>query len=221
MRRLGTVLVAFGVTGLAILLVAIVVLVVAIVPLLSAASDLERAREDAVALAGPAADALDATASSADHAGDSLNESETTARDAAGVAGQLGDAMGGLGFLSGSFTETATRAHALADDLNRTADALHQNRLDSLSAAAQLHALAGQLHDLEGQLVADGAAGPPSGIGGAGLVLVLILFDLLLVWLAAMALGAVWLGRRIRAGLLPWVTPLDTAPPLDATPPRG
>lgn len=213
MVRLGSVLIAFGVAGLAILVATVIALVLAVGPLAAAAADLDQARGNVAALVGPSADALEATAASADHAGQSLGQSETTARDAAAVTSQLADAMNGLAAFSGAFADTAARARSLSDDLTRTADAIHQNQLDSTTAATQLRALSTQLRDLQSRLAADQIA-TPGALDRLALPVAVGLGGLLLVWLAGLAFGAIWLGRRWRAGTAPW-GPEPPLPPRD------
>ena len=196
-RRLGSALVGFGVVGLALLGACIVAATLALAPLLSSAQALEQQRTAAADLIGPAADALDSTATSAEHAGTSLGQSVTAARDAATVTGQLADALGGLAAFSSAFSDTANNSRALSDDLSRTADSLAQNQTDSATAAAQLRDLADRLRQLGERL--GPASGPPTdNLAGIALPLTLGLVVLVLVWLAAIAVASIWLGRRLR-----------------------
>jgi hypothetical protein len=216
MARLGNVLIGFGVAGLAILVGTVIALLLAVGPLAAAAADLDAARGNVAALVGPSADALEATATSAEHAGQSLGQSETTARDAASVTSQLADAMSGLAAFSSAFADTAARARSLADDLNRTADAIHQNELDTATAATQLRTLSTQLRDLQSRLGADQIA-TPSQLDRLALPVAVGLGGLLLIWLGGLAVGAIWLGRQLRAGRLPWPLPVALPPTLPAT----
>jgi len=201
-ERKGAALITFGIVGLILLGACLVAVVVSMVPLMNGAAALEEQRTAAVQLLGPAADALEATATSAEHAGASLGTSVAAARDAASVTGQLADAMQGLAVFSSSFSDTANRSRALSDDLSRTADSLATNQTDSAATAAQLRTLADRLHQLAETLgSADGP--PPSALAGVAVPLALGLVVLILLWLAAIAVASIWLGRRMRAGPRP------------------
>ena len=197
--RRGAALVAFGVSGLVLLGACLAAVIAAVVPLASTAAALEQQRTEAVALIGPAASALEATASSADNAGTSLGSSVSAAREAAAVTGQLANALQGLAAFSSAFGDTATRSRALSDDLATTADALARNQLDSAATAASLRALADRLKQL-GQTLGAADSPPPSALAGVAIPLALLLTVLVLAWLAGIALAAIWLGRRLRAG---------------------
>jgi len=196
-ERLGRALVGFGVVGLVLLGACLIAVALSLAPLVTSAQALEQQRTAAADLIGPAADALDSTATSAEHAGSSLGQSVSAARDAASVTGQLADALGGLAAFSSAFADTASRSRALSDDLSRTADSLAQNQTDSATAAAQLRDLADRLRQLGERL---GPAGnpPTSNLAGIALPLTLGLVSLLLLWLAAIAVASIWLGRRLR-----------------------
>jgi hypothetical protein len=197
--RRGTALMAFGGVGLLLLGACLIAVVLSLVPLVNGAAALEQQRTDAVALIGPAADALEATATTAEHAGASLGTSVAAARDAASVTGQLADALQGLAAFSSAFGDTAARSRTLSEDLSTTANALAQNQLDSASTAAQLRTLADRLHDL-GETLGTAASPPPSAVAGVAVPLALGLVILLLLWLAVIAGACIWLGRRMRAG---------------------
>lgn len=196
--RRGTALVAFGVAGLVLLGACLAAVVAAVVPLADTAAVLEQQRTEAVALIGPAASALESTASSAENAGTSLGSSVAAAREAAVVTGQLADALQGLAAFSSAFGDTASRSRALSDDLATTANALAQNQLDSASTAASLRALADRLQQL-GRTLGAADSPPPSALADVAIPLALLLTALVLLWLAGVALAAIWLGRRLRA----------------------
>lgn len=202
-HRLGPALIGFGVVGLVLLGACLVAVALSLAPLVNSAQTLEQQRTAAAELIGPAADALDSTASSAEHAGTSLGQSVGAARDAASVTGQLADALEGLAAFSSAFGDTASRSRALSDDLSRTADSLAQNQTDSATAAAQLRDLADRLRQLGERL--GSAGGPPTNnLAGVALPLTLGLVALVLLWLAAIAVASVWLGRRLRADRAYW-----------------
>jgi hypothetical protein len=196
-RRAGTALVTFGALGLVLLGACLLAVLVAFVPVANEAATLEQQRAAAMGLVGPAADALETTATSAENAGVSLSQSVAAARDAATVTGQLADALAGLGAFSPSFADTALRSRTLSDDLSRTADALDRDQGDTRTAAAQLRALADQLRRLEGDL-GPAEAPPATALDGIALPLATALVGLTLLWLAGLALGSIWLGRRLR-----------------------
>jgi hypothetical protein len=200
-RGTGWALIAFGGIGLAILALTAVVAASSLAPLAESAAALESQRAQALALLGPAADSLESAATSADHAGGSLVASESSARDAATVTGQLADALGSLAGFSSSFDEVARQSRSLSESLTRTADSLHQNQIDSASVGLSLHMLARQLTDLRISLggADTGSAAPStqSTPNGASAGLLIALATGLLLWLAAMAIGSMWLGRRI------------------------
>jgi hypothetical protein len=197
-RRTGTALVAFGVVGVVLLAACLVAVLVSLVPIVNGARELEQQRAAAVALIAPAADALEATAASAEHAGTSLALSASAARNAASVTSQLADAVAGLAAFSSAFSETADRSRALSDDLGRTADALGQNQIDSATAASQLRVLADRVRQLAERL-GSADAPPPNALAEVALPLAVTLVALVLAWLGAIALASVWLGRRLRA----------------------
>jgi hypothetical protein len=196
-RRAGTALVAFGGIGLVVLAACVVALLVALVPLANEAAMLEQQRASAVELIGPAADALETTATTAQNAGVSLGQSVAAARDAASVTGQLADALGGLSAFSSAFADTAARSRTLSDDLTRTATALSQNQADAATAASQLRSLADQLRQLSGS-VGGANASPASSLAGVALPLAIALVALALVWQGGIAVACIWLGRRLR-----------------------
>jgi hypothetical protein len=200
-ERVGAALIGFGVIGLLLLGACLLVVAVSLAPLLSGASALEDQRAAAADLVGPAADTLEATATSAEHAGTSLGQSVSAARDAASVTGQLADALEGLSAFSSAFADTATRSRALSDDLSRTADALAQNQTDSASAAAELHALADRVRQL-GERLGTAESPPTNNLARLALPLAMGLVALVLLWLAAIAVASIWLGRRLRGGAL-------------------
>jgi len=188
---------AFGVVGLVLLAVCLVAVAASVAPLLRGASALEEQRAAALELIGPAADSLESTANSAEHAGTSLGASVSAAREAAGVTGQLADALQGLAMFSSAFSDTATRSRSLSDDLARTADALAQNQTDSTTASTQLRSLADRLHQLEERL-GTAETPPTNSLAGIAVPLAIGLVALLLLWLAAIAAACTWLGWRLR-----------------------
>jgi cobalamin biosynthesis Mg chelatase CobN len=202
-RRLGRALVWFGSIGLVLLLLTSVAFALGVAPLASTAAGLEDQRDQLVALLDPAAASLDSAATSADHGVVSLVSSEASAREGAAVTSQLASAMEGLGVFSSSFAETAARSRALSENLMATATALHQNQVDSASVATNLRSLANQLKSLRTSVTAGSGSGAASSRSsgtsapGLGVPLLVGLAVALLLWLAALALGCIWIGRQL------------------------
>ena len=199
--RTGTALITFGVVGVVLLGACLIAVLVSLVPIMNGATQLEQQRVAAVELIAPAADALESTAASADGAGTSLAVSASAARNAASVTSQLADALGGLASFSSAFGDTADRSRALSDDLAKTADALARNETDSTTAAHELRVLADRVRQL-GEQLGSAESPAPSSLAGVALPLAIALVALVLGWLAAIAIASIWLGRRLRAGLL-------------------
>ena len=214
-RRLGAGLLAFGLSGLALVLAASVLVLGSLAAVNDAATGFERQRVEIVAMLGPAASALDNAATSATNASASLTETSEAAARASELTEQLAasfDDLAALGSfeifgarpfaaMAGQFAAVATTSRDLAADLDAAALAMGTNIADSAAVAADLRTLADQLERLRGSLGATpptpggvgGAAGSASlPVGAAGVVLVG-----LLVWLAIPALAAIWLGWRL------------------------
>lgn len=196
-RRVGSALVVFGVVGLILLAACLAAVAASVAPLLHGASALEQQRAAAVELIGPSADALESTADSAEHAGTSLGQSVGAAREAAGVTGQLADALQGLAAFSSAFADTANRSRSLSDDLSRTADALAQNQTDSATASSQLRSLADRLRQFA-QRLGTADSPPTDTLAGIAIPLAIGLVALLLVWLGVIAAACIWFGLRMR-----------------------
>jgi len=213
-RRRGAALIAFGAAGLAILLVLALVLIGPIRGLGAAAASIEGQRTRVVALLPAAREALDSAATAASNAGISLRSSGRSARDGSTLLEQLAAAMQGMSdasrvsifgnqpfaSLSDELAAVATQSRALATDLATTADSLDANVTDSETAAAQFRALGDQLERLRVELEPAGVAstGGSSGLGSFETQVTILTFVLLalLVWLAAPAIAAIWLGLR-------------------------
>ena len=135
-RRWGWGLVVFGGLGLAIVLSAAALLVGSLSALNAAATGFDRQREEILGMVGPASDALNRAADSADHAGASLQETSASARQGAALAARLAgsfDSLAALGSfevlgarpfgqVSGSFSDVAAESRSLSNDLTRSAD---------------------------------------------------------------------------------------------------
>jgi hypothetical protein len=209
-RRLGAGLLAFGVTGLALVAAAGALVLGSLSAVNDAATGFEKQRVEIVAMLGPAASALSHAATSASNAGASLTETSAAASQAAQLTTRLADSFEGLaalgsfeilgsrpfGGLSGQFTEVGVQARVLSTNLTTAAVAMNTNIADSQAVAADLRSLADQLERLRTSLATPGGASPaPSAalpIDAARIVLVG-----LLAWLAVPAIASLWLGWRL------------------------
>lgn len=214
-RRLGIGLVAFGASGLVLVLAAGALVLGSLAAVGDAASGFERQRAEAVAMLGPASQALDHAAASATNASASLTETSAAADQAATLTTRLADAFDGLASLSsfevlgtrpfgqvaGQFTAVAGDARALSLDLTSTAARMRANVADSEAVATDLRSLAVQLDRLRASL---GDATGSAGSGGsapssASLPVDAARFVLLglLAWFAIPAAVSLWLGWRL------------------------
>lgn len=214
-RRLGYGLLAFGLSGLVLLLAAAALVFGSLAAVDDAATGFERQRAELLAMLGPASSAMDRAATSATNAGASLTSSAEAADQAAVLTTRLASSFEGLASLSsfeifgsrpfaglaGEFTQVGADARTLSTDLTSTAAALRTNVADTFAVAADLRTLATQLDELESSLGArDGAAG--LGSASAALNAARIVLVGLLAWLAVPAVLCTWLGWRLssRAG---------------------
>jgi hypothetical protein len=209
-RRLGVGLLAFGISGLVLVVFAAVLVLGSLAAVDTAASGFERQRAELVAMIDPAASALSDAATSASDAGASLTTASEASRRAADLSGRLAtsfEGMAGLGSfdvfgarpfagVASQFTDVATESRTLSTDLTATADALAQNVADSTAVAVDLRNLADRLRQLETSTGVSGRgkadAGSSLPIGAARLVLLG-----LLAWLAIPAIVSIWLGWRL------------------------
>jgi hypothetical protein len=209
-RRFGAALLAFGITGLALVAAAGALVLGSLSAVNDAATGFEKQRLEIVSMLGPASSALSHAATSASNAGASLTETAAAANQAAQLTTRLAESFEGLaalgtfeilgarpfGQVSGQFAEVAIQARALSTDLTAAAAAMTTNIADSAAVAADLRLLAAQLDALEASLA------PPSGgttgtsaslpIDAARIVLLG-----LLAWLAVPAVASTWLGWRL------------------------
>ena len=206
-RRLGIGLVAFGASGLLLAVVAALLVLATLGAVGNAATGFEQQRAQLLSMIEPAASALTDAADSASHAGASITSASDASRRAADLTSRMAtsfDGLAGLGSLeilgtrpfsgfSSQFTDVAAQSRSLSTDLSSTADALTTNVADSLSVANDLRSLADRLRQLETTL------GPGSPVSSAGLpILAAQIVALgLLTWVAILALGTIWLGRRL------------------------
>ena len=213
-RRLGYGLLAFGLSGLVLLLAAAALVFGSLAAVDDAATGFERQRAELVAMLGPASSAMDSAAMSASNAGGSLTSSAAAADQAAVLTTRLASSFEGLAALSsfevfgsrpfaglaGEFTQVGGDARALSTDLTSTAAALRTNVADTAAVAADLRSLALQLDELEASLGAFDGAG--LGSATAALNAARIVLVGLLAWLAVPAVLCTWLGWRLTRATL-------------------
>jgi hypothetical protein len=207
-RRLGYGLVAFGASGLVLVVIAAALVLATLGAVGDAATAFERQRTQLLAMVEPAASALSDAADSASRAGASLTEASDASRRAADLTGRMAssfDSLAGLGSLdifgsrpfagfTSQFTDVAAQSRALASDLTSTADALTTNVADSEAVASDLRTLAGRLRQLETSVQGSGG---PGGSSGLPVALTQVVVIGLLAWFAAIALASIWLGLRL------------------------
>ena len=212
-RRLGFGLLAFGISGLLLVVLAAVLVLGSLAAVDTAASGFERQRAELVAMIDPAATAMSNAATSASNAGSSLTKASDASRRAAELTTRLATSFEGMAALgsfdvfgtrpfagvASQFADVAAQSRNLSTDLTTTADALSTNVADSTAVAAGLRDLADRLHQLGASTGASGSgvnvsadAGSSLPIGAARLVLLG-----LLAWLAIPALVSTWLGWRL------------------------
>ena len=208
-RRLGMGLLAFGLSGLVLLLAAAVLVFGSLAAVDDAATGFEAQRAELLAMLGPASDALDSAATSATNAGSSLTTSAGAAEQAATLTTRLAASFEGLAALSsfeifgarpfaaleGEFQQVGSTARTLSTDLGSTAAALRTNVADTATVAANLRVLATQLQALESNLAGSDGAG--LGSATAALNAARIVLIGLLAWLAVPAIVSAWLGWRL------------------------
>jgi hypothetical protein len=210
-RRIGLGLLAFGITGIGLVVAALVLVLGSLAAVGDAATGFDRQRADAVAMLAPASAALSDAANSASNASGSLTQAASAADRAASLTNRLADSFEGLAALGGfeilgarpfagldqQFAGVASDSRAVSLDLTATAVSLRSNVADSDSVAADLRTLATQLDRLE-QSLGDTAAGS-SGAAAMGLPILaaeIVVLGLLL-WMAVPAAIACWLGWRL------------------------
>jgi hypothetical protein len=202
-------LLAFGLSGLVLLLGAAALVFGSLAAVDDAATGFERQRAELVAMLGPASSAMDRAATSASNAGASLTSSAEAADQAAVLTTRLASSFEGLAALSsfeilgsrpfaglaGEFNQVGADARALSTDLTSTAAALRTNVADTSAVAADLRTLAAQLNELESSVATpDGGS---LGSATAALNAARIVLVGLLAWLAVPAVLSTWLGWRL------------------------
>jgi hypothetical protein len=200
---------AFGATGLVLVLALAVLLLGSIAAIGDAASGFERQRTELVSMLEPAATSLSDAADSAAHAGSSLTAASDASRRGAELTNRLAtsfDSMAGLGSVdifgtrpfagvSSQFGDVAAQSRALSADLTSTANALATNVADSQAVAGDLRSLADRLGQLRDELQVGGGVTTSSG---TPILAAELLVLALLAWLAVPALASLWLGWRLR-----------------------
>ena len=208
-RRLGTGLLAFGLSGVVLLLAAAALVFGSLAAVDDAATGFEAQRAELLAMLGPAADALDSAATSATNAGTSLTTSAGAADQAATLTNRLAGSFEGLASLStfeifgarpfaaleGEFRQVGETARTLSTDLESTAAALRTNVSDTADVAGDLRALATQLEALETSLATPEGGGLSSATAALNAARIVLVG--LLAWLAVPAIVSTWLGWRL------------------------
>lgn len=209
-------LVAYGISGLILIVAAGVIVLGSLAVLDDAATGFERQRAEVVALLDPAAKALERAAASASNVGASL----TSTRDAAGQAAQLTlrlaesyeslaalgsfDLLGTrpFGAVAGQFAAVAAEARLVSTDLELTSAAIGTNVSDSEAIAADVRALAARLAELRSGLAPANSGDPPASADSLGIGAARVLLLGLLAWLAIPAIFSLWAGWQLlrRAG---------------------
>jgi ABC-type transporter Mla subunit MlaD len=206
-RRLGYGLLAFGTSGVVLVLAAAALIVGSLAAVDRAATGFEQQRAELVALIDPAASSLSDAAESASHAGASLTRASDASRRAADLTSRLAtsfDGMAGLGSfelfgsrpfagVASQFTDVAGQSRTLSADLTSTADALATNVADSTAVASDLQTLSERLRSLESSV------GPSTTTGSSSLPIGLARLVLLglLLWFSIPALLSSWFGWRL------------------------
>lgn len=219
-RRVGQGLVAFGIVGLVLLVLAGGLVLGTLGALGSAAAELDTQRARLIEMLPPTERALEQAADTASNAGASLEASSRATRNGANLVEQLAQAMDGMsaaaqlevlgvrpfGGLADELANVATRSRSLAADLDATAAALDTNVTDSRAAAADIRALADELATLRNRLASDAAhaggasASERAASTEASIALARLVLLGLLAWLAVPASIATWLGWRWSRG---------------------
>jgi hypothetical protein len=210
-RRLGVALLAFGISGLFLVVAAAILVLASLTAVDNAATGFERQRAELVAMIDPAASALSNAAAGASNAGASLTQASDASRRAADLTGRLAtsfEGMAGLGSfelfgtrpfagVASQFTDVAAQSRALSADLTSSADALAANVADSQAVAAGLRDLANRLRQLETSVGPAGSAGDTDAGASLPIGLARLVLLGLLAWFAIPALASTWLGWRV------------------------
>jgi hypothetical protein len=211
-RQVGLGLIAFGLAGILLIVLAAALVIGSLGAAAGLASSLEQQRSDLVDLLEPAAAALGQSATTAGNASASLTATAAAAGDAADLTEQLATSMDALsqaasvqvfgtrpfGAAASSLGDVAARSRQLSVDLRTTQTSISGNVTDSAAVAAELRTLASQLEELRKRATeTEGSA----FVGQGMLDLTRVILLGLLAWLAVPAVAALWLGSRLRRPL--------------------
>ena len=185
-RAIGGALMAYGAVGL----IALAGIAVSLAPALSTIDALARSSADVEQTLATTRDAFDTFGSSLVEGRRSAQQAAVTARSSAATARRLADAMAISIFgaqpligISGGFRQQATDIEGLATDLDALGTALSRDERDVRAIRDQVAAL----HDRTVIIAASPATSVPIGP---------ILY-LLILWLAAQAAAALWVGALL------------------------
>ncbi len=204
-RRLGRLMIAYGLVGLLIIVAVASGLGYASIRLGDVASRLDTQRDTMVRVLDSVDRAIRSAGDSTERLDTTLTASKTAISEGAALSRLLSEAsrsIVGLGSvqilgqqpftgLAASFGVVADQAQALASSLDRTSSALEANASDVSALGQRLDDVSAELRGIRRTLAAvdlDGAM---------AVQLALLVLICLLVWLALPALLAIWIGRRL------------------------
>ena len=209
-RRLGTMLTGFGVVGLVLTTGMAIACLGGWASMQGTEQRLEANRlatasalTDASRLLGSTSGVLESTTASL---GDVAGALDDTARLLAGVSdstSELADAMD-LSILGqrpfagvrGSFSDMSKELATVSDDAGSLAATLGENGPELQRVAADLRGIQASVAGLAGRVQAFSGLEETIGLARS----YALLSGLLAIWLAALAVGCVWLGSRLRGG---------------------
>jgi hypothetical protein len=228
-RRLGNGLVAFGVLGLIVTIILAVVWLGMLVAMQDLDQRLEEDREALAAALASTADLMDSTAGAIEATTDAMGNVGVALDDAAGLLDRLGsttadlaDALNVTILGQQPFAGATENLEQIATDLETFAGHADTLASDIETMGPPLTQLAEDLRTVE-ESVGDLALRVDE-FGGVerlvGLVRIYALLSAILAaWLAVLAAGCIWAGRRLRAAAVPPAAPLaDVTPAAGTTP---
>lgn len=212
-QRLGSALVAFGIVGLALAVLAALTLVAAGASAVSLDARLTTGQDQISASLDGLTATLDSVASSVDHGATTLGTSKDAVTHAVDVLGQVADTSDALAAALdldlfgqrpftgavGSLHDLSTRVRAFQGDATKLASNLDQNTADAAQIASEIRDMRSQVADLSTTV---------SGLGGARdlvtfAVVGIVLAALMTAWLGVLAAAILWAGSRLRRGPRP------------------
>src|SRR3954468_11523698 len=228
LRRFGTTLLVFGITGM---IVAALVAAGLLAGAVAARSLDDRLAGDQARLVA-ALDRVDATmaqtATTIDNAGSTLGATSATLASAGSVLAEVAstsdDLSTSLDFsilgsqpLAGAarrFGELAVQVRGFEDKAAALADDLSVNATDTRALATEIHGLRDDVAAVSARLAGFDSTGELVSIVVGGI----LLLGLLVAWLAVAGAGCAWIGLRLRrlAASVAAETPAGAAPPAES-----